>query len=471
MKTISRKLLADSMLMADMLVIVMSCMTSFYFYLLVLMRADTPHGSYLAVGCCAALIYGLLASGLDSYRQDRLADIGHTMLQSLKALLLMFVLCLLIAFVTKTSGDWSRGWAIAWLISAASCLIALRLALLVTIGRWHRKGYWHDRIIIVGSPRQRERVTQEIGAERDRDIEIVGSFDDRRLLQEPMPASPGASGDLEDLIALTRSQQINCIVLAMSWSDEERILRLNEKLSVLPIDIHIAFPTRSLHQEFLGFTNMYGMSFIRIGNRPLTDRQVLIKRIEDLVLGSLAMLVAAPVMLFVALLIRLDSPGPILFRQPRHGFNDTIFTIYKFRTMHVELGDPKGAKSTLRNDPRVTRIGKILRRWSIDELPQLLNVLTGDMSLVGPRAHPVEMYAEGTNYRVIAENYAARHRVKPGITGWAQVKGNRGLVDTVEKARERIDLDMEYISNWSLKLDAYILLLTAGVLLTGEEAY
>jgi exopolysaccharide biosynthesis polyprenyl glycosylphosphotransferase len=203
----------------------------------------------------------------------------------------------------------------------------------------------------------------------------------------------------------------------------------------------------------------------------LTDRQVLMKRIEDLVLASLMIVAVSPVMLLAAAAIRLGSRGPILFRQPRHGFNDTIINVYKFRTMYVERADPSGVARTLRNDPRVTRVGRFLRRWSVDELPQLFNVLKGDMSIVGPRPHPIGMLAAASDYREVVSNYAARHRVKPGITGWAQVAGYRGEADTVEKAQRRVEFDLEYIARWSLLFDLRILLLTAVAMISGKEAY
>jgi exopolysaccharide biosynthesis polyprenyl glycosylphosphotransferase len=240
---------------------------------------------------------------------------------------------------------------------------------------------------------------------------------------------------------------------------------------VLPVDINVAFATRELHKRFTGAMGAYGVPLMQIGRRPLTDRQVLMKRIEDLVLASLITLALSPIMLLAALAVRLESRGPIFFRQPRHGFNDTIINVYKFRTMYVDRGDASGRKATVKDDPRVTRIGRYLRRWSVDELPQLFNVLWGDMSIVGPRPHPIGMLAASADYRDVVSNYAARHRVKPGITGWAQVAGYRGNADTVEKAQRRVEFDLEYIARWSLLFDLRILMLTAVAMISGKEAY
>ncbi len=214
-----------------------------------------------------------------------------------------------------------------------------------------------------------------------------------------------------------------------------------------------------------------GVHLMQMGSRPLTERQILAKRMEDLTLGALITLAVAPVLLLIALLIRLESPGPVFFRQKRHGFNDTLFEIFKFRTMYVEQGDASGRERTVRGDPRVTPLGRFLRRWSLDELPQLLNVLKGDMSLIGPRPHPVGMLAEKDDYRDVVQNYAARHRVKPGITGWAQVNGYRGAAETKEVARLRVEHDLEYIDRWSLLFDFRILVMTAVSVAAGTEAY
>jgi lipopolysaccharide/colanic/teichoic acid biosynthesis glycosyltransferase len=176
-------------------------------------------------------------------------------------------------------------------------------------------------------------------------------------------------------------------------------------------------------------------------------------------------------MILVAAVIRLQSPGPVFFRQLRSGYNGTTFNILKFRTMYVEQCDISGTNATRPNDSRVTPIGRFLRRWSLDELPQLFNVLKGEMSFVGPRPHPLHMLAKDIAYRDAVDNYAARHRMKPGITGLAQVRGNRGYVDNLDKAIQRIEFDTEYINNWSPMFDLYIILLTVKSVLTMKEAY
>jgi exopolysaccharide biosynthesis polyprenyl glycosylphosphotransferase len=194
--------------------------------------------------------------------------------------------------------------------------------------------------------------------------------------------------------------------------------------------------------------------------RPLTDAQFVIKEAFNRIVASLLLLLCLPTLLLVALCIRLDSPGPVVFRQERTGYNDRRFLIFKFRTMHAHMADPLADQQTTRADPRITRVGKVLRKLSIDELPQLLNVIIGDMALVGPRPHAPNTKAGGIIFDDVLEEYAQRHRVKPGITGWAQVNGWRGETQVPEQVRRRVEHDLYYIDHWSVWLDIRIIVLT-----------
>jgi len=204
---------------------------------------------------------------------------------------------------------------------------------------------------------------------------------------------------------------------------------------------------------------------------PLASMERLTKRIFDLVGASALFVVSLPAFALVALLIRLDSPGPVFFRQRRRGLHNEFFEMIKFRSMHVAMCDPLAHRLTSRHDPRVTRVGGFLRRWSLDELPQLLNVIQGTMSLVGPRPHPLRAKAGEHLYEEVVPNFALRYRVKPGITGWAQVNGLRGNTDSEGKLVRRFEYDMQYILHWSLWLDVKILLQTPLVIVLGENAY
>ena len=214
------------------------------------------------------------------------------------------------------------------------------------------------------------------------------------------------------------------------------------------------------------------MPFLDVADKPIADWDVVAKWLVDHVLGSLILLLAAPVMALVALAIKLDSKGPVLFKQKRYGFNNELIEVYKFRSMYTDKSDAHAVKLVTRGDPRVTRVGRIIRKTSLDELPQLFNVVfKGDLSLVGPRPHAVQAKAADHLYNEVVDSYFARHRVKPGITGWAQINGWRGETDTEEKIQHRVEHDLYYIENWSVLLDLYIILLTPFRLFSTEHAY
>jgi exopolysaccharide biosynthesis polyprenyl glycosylphosphotransferase len=217
--------------------------------------------------------------------------------------------------------------------------------------------------------------------------------------------------------------------------------------------------------------NLSGLSMLRLFDRPITGGDYILKRLEDLFISVIGLLLTGPFMLLIAAAIRLETPGPAFFRQARQGFNNELIEIWKFRTMHHDKRDADCDVQTTAHDSRITRIGHFLRRTSLDELPQLINVLLGNMSIVGPRPHALGTKAEGELFVKVVQRYAARHRVKPGITGWAQVSGWRGETDTVEKIRKRVECDLFYIENWSLWFDLWIMVKTLPLMIWDDRAY
>jgi Undecaprenyl-phosphate glucose phosphotransferase len=262
--------------------------------------------------------------------------------------------------------------------------------------------------------------------------------------------------DLKRAIESARVLEPESVFVIAPWSDIATIDRCVEELLTVPVEIHLG-PERILDRfDKVRISKFGSMATLQLTRAPLSAFEVLQKRIFDVIVAGAALTVLAPVLALIAVLIQLDSPGPVFFRQRRYGFNQQMFRIIKFRTMNT-LDDGDIVRQACRNDRRITRIGRWLRRWNIDELPQLINVLRGDMSLVGPRPHALSHDRE---YEQRIALYARRHNVKPGITGWAQVNGLRGEIDTEEKLQERIDCDLYYIDNWSLLFDLKILLYT-----------
>lgn len=351
----------------------------------------------------------------------------------------------------------------------ATALILLRLPVVAFV-RWCREGRITERrAVVVGGGGNAERLIRGLEAQPDSDIRIVALFDDRGDDRSPpLVAGCRKLGAVAELVAFARIAAIDLVIVTLPLSAEARILSLLRALWVLPVDIRLSayssdyvFPRRGGEAGLIGLLD-----------NPLRGAGRWTKRGLD-ILGAAALLIAvSPIMLATALAIRFDSPGPILFRQARHGFNHRPVDVLKFRSMRAETCDPQARSIVVRGDPRVTRVGRFIRRTSIDELPQLFNVLRGDMSLVGPRPHAVnamssrhEMFAE------IVEGYSGRHKVPPGITGWAQINGWRGEIDTPEALRQRFEHDLHYIENRSLSLDLYILARTPFALLDTRRAY
>ena len=244
------------------------------------------------------------------------------------------------------------------------------------------------------------------------------------------------------------------------------------KLWVLPVDIRLAAHTSTLRFRPRAYSYIGNVPVLDIYDRPIADWNFVLKGLFDRVVGGLLLIALSPVMALTALAVKLDSKGPAFFRQKRYGFNNELIEVYKFRSMYTDMADASAAKLVTKDDPRVTRVGRFIRKTSLDELPQLINVVfKGNLSLVGPRPHAVHAKAQNRLYDEVVDGYFARHRVKPGITGWAQVNGWRGETDTQEKIQRRVEHDLYYIENWSVFFDLYILAKTPISLLKTENAY
>ncbi len=339
--------------------------------------------------------------------------------------------------------------------------------------RWTREGRLTRRTAIVGGGAVGEALACALAAERDSDVQVVGLFDDRGD-ERSRGALAGVRklGTVDDLVEFARRTRIDLVIFSLPISAEDRILQMLKKLWVLPVDIRLSAHSNKLHFRPRSYSYLGSVPVLDVFDRPITDWDVVMKWLFDKVVGSLALLVAAPVMALTAMAIKLDSRGPVLFKQKRYGFNNELIEVYKFRSMYVDQSDASADKLVTKGDPRVTRVGRFIRKTSLDELPQLFNVVfVGNLSLVGPRPHAVNAKAEEQRYDEAVDGYFARHRVKPGITGWAQINGWRGETDTQDKIQKRVEHDLYYIENWSVLFDLYILSKTPIALLKSENAY
>ena len=276
-------------------------------------------------------------------------------------------------------------------------------------------------------------------------------------------------GDTKALLDHRIMPYVDRVVITVPPHAQGRVRQLIEKLKVLPNEISLFLDFEGEADPTAALTRLAEAPLARVSGAGQEDGRVMAKRLQDMALGVLALVLAAPVMALVALAVRLDSPGPILFRQRRHGFNNEEIVVWKFRSMRHESADPTASRQVIADDDRITRVGRFIRKFSLDELPQLFNVLKGEMSLVGPRPHAIGMKTGEVESAKLVAEYAWRHRMKPGVTGWAAVKGSRGPVHTPEDVRRRVELDVEYIERQSLWLDLYILLMTLPCLMFGDQ--
>ncbi len=369
--------------------------------------------------------------------------------------------CLLLAagFLTRESGAIPRGWVAMWLIVAFTAEVGARLLLARLFRLMIERGLLAERIAIIGTGPGTDQLLRHLRQPSGCGVHVVGVFGD----------VAGCGGrPLTDLLDMGRQGQVDRVVLTMPGLDEARLLNLLLQLKALDVEVAHCPAMLGLAGAAARLGNVGGAPAMVLASRPIDHWGLVAKAAGDWLAAMAGLLLLSPLLLAIAAAIRLDSQGPVFFRQRRHGCNGQEFDIWKFRTMHWE-SSPRAAGQTARRDRRVTRIGGFLRRASLDELPQLLNVLNGTMSLVGPRPHPVGMRTEQKLGEEIVAEYLHRQRVKPGITGWAQVNGHRGATDTAEQVHRRIVHDLYYIENWSLLLDLRILLITPYKLLFDRQ--
>jgi putative colanic acid biosynthesis UDP-glucose lipid carrier transferase len=361
-------------------------------------------------------------------------------------------------YLLNLARDAAGMWMLACYAPALVGVVALRAAIYRCLGRLYSAGRLARGVAIVGSRNAARRLVARLAPRLGTDATLVGVFE----------IDGGDPDLLDELVKFCSNGQIDEIFVALERREVELLDAIVPRLRSFAVNVRLVPELPDTPLPYRAAGEFCGMPTISMVEHPLTDTQAATKRALDITLTALALVLLAPLLAMIALAIRLDSPGPALFRQERWGFNARRITVLKFRTMYERAGADKNVAQAQREDPRVTRVGRLLRRTSLDELPQLINVLWGDMSLVGPRPHAV---AHNEYYASCIDNYLARHRLKPGITGLAQINGCRGGTDTIEKMQRRVEYDMVYIENCSLWLDLKILYLTLFVGFTHPNAY
>ncbi|MEM6972809.1 MAG: undecaprenyl-phosphate glucose phosphotransferase [Pseudomonadota bacterium] len=411
----------------------------------------------------------VLLSRADMYEIDALMRPVSRSDYLIVAVVTAFLLFLTMVVSLKVQDIYPLEWLIAFVSSAIVTLILIRMVGARVLKWLGRVGLVGRRLVVLGTGRQAEQFLRRITTIRPYFTQVAGLFASTSPTDLTEVEGHRVLGGFKDMLCYVREERVDDVVIALPWSEEQLVGDTLEELRELPINVAIS---TDLVGYRLAFRPVMGaasqLPVFEVVQRPISGWSFLLKTLEDYVLTALILILLSPMLILVALAIKLDSPGPILFRQNRLGFNNKEFQIYKFRSMyHKEIPESVTQQAT-KGDPRVTRIGRLIRRTSIDELPQLLNVLEGTMSLVGPRPHAVD---HNEDYGRRIRGYFARHKVKPGITGWAQVNGLRGETDHLDKMEARVQHDVFYAENWSLLFDLRILAQTLFVVLFQKNAY
>jgi Undecaprenyl-phosphate glucose phosphotransferase len=422
-----------------------------------------------AVVFCA-FMFNIAASKTQLYAHDTLMRYGGRFDDLLLAGMVAVLLFLSVTISLGALEEYEMRWVLsfaggAFLVQATArltgCWVLRRMAARRMIGR---------TMAVLGVGEQTARFLRRLDAAKPFFTDIVGVFD-------PDPAGVGprlfhgrpVHVGVDALLAAAREQRIDDIVVTMPWNADRQVSQLVEQLKELPVNVYLSTDLVGYELAFSPVTGDFAdLPVFEVVQRPISGWSSLLKTLEDYVLAGAALIVISPILLAIAAAIKLDSPGPVFFKQRRLGFNNQEFQIYKFRSMYHREIPEHVVRQASKDDPRITRVGRIIRKTSLDELPQLFNVLNGTMSLVGPRPHAISHNAE---YGRQIRGYFARHKVKPGITGWAQVNGLRGETETLDKMEARIRYDVYYADNWSLFFDIRILVQTVLVVLFQKTAY
>jgi Undecaprenyl-phosphate glucose phosphotransferase len=443
-------------------------------YLGYVVRIDGFHWEFVTAIFGMAATAVICFQAVDIYVMEVFRGQLRQLTRMISAWAFVFLLFISASFFAKLGDEVSRLWLSAFFVVGLGALIAERLLLRAMVRSWARQGRLDRRTIVVGSDHAGETLVEALKHQDDTDIDILGVFDDRNddRARETCAGSPKL-GKVDDIVEFARRTRIDLVLFALPISAETRILEMLKKLWVLPVDIRLSAHTNKLRFRPRSYSYLGKVPTLDVFEAPITDWDLVMKWLFDHFVGALVLLLALPLMALISLAIRLDSPGPVLFRQKRFGFNNERIDVFKFRSLYHDHADPLATQVVTRNDSRVTRVGRFIRKTSLDELPQLFNVVfKSNLSLVGPRPHAVQGKLQSRLFDEAVDGYFARHRVKPGITGWAQINGWRGEVDSEEKIQKRVEFDLYYIENWSVLFDLFIVLKTPLALMTkNENAY
>ena len=430
-------------------------------YLAAMLWHDEPMGRVDLTLCF--LVVALTWPGINRFG-DRLSNAAVGILSSWLSLLAILAA---FAYGTRTLSDFNHEVLLLWAVATPVLhLIAVRMGFL-TLRRSAMVPENRRRAVVIGAGPLAVKVARSVGGNAVRGIDVMGFFDDRND-ERLHPQTQGKRlGPLREAAPYIREHGVKDVFITLPLGSQPRIIELLQDLQGTTASIYFVPDVFGISIIQGRLQELGGIPVVGLTETPFTGTNRLIKRMSDIVLALLILVLISPVLLLVAIGVKLSSPGPVIFKQRRNGLNGEEIIVYKFRSMRA-MDNGAVVKQATKGDPRITPFGAFIRRTSLDELPQFINVLQGQMSIVGPRPHAV---AHNEMYRELIKAYMVRHKVKPGITGWAQVNGHRGETDTIEKMQARVEYDLEYLRNWSLGLDLVIILRTIKTVFYDKNAY
>lgn len=436
-------------------------------FLIVHFRGEHLTDTYLVVGLIASIGFVFSAESQLLYRSWRIGEFSRIVSYTFLCWVAGVFSVVVFLFFSKTSTDISRVIIGMWILVNCITLAGWRLLFYVFLFKRRRAGFYTKRVAIFGLTSSGELLAEQLINKPETGFTLVGFYDDRGDARTTMKHYEHLLGNINKGIELAQAGEIDVIYIALPLAAQQRIESVLRALGDTTVDVFLVpdFFTFNLINSRL--SNVGSIQTISVYESPMTGPASLLKRLEDVIGATLILSVIAVPMLVIAALIKRDSPGPVLFKQLRYGLDGRPINVWKFRSMS-SMDNGNVVQQAVQGDTRITKLGSFLRRTSLDELPQFINVLSGSMSLVGPRPHAV---AHNEEYRKLVDFYMLRHKVKPGITGWAQINGWRGETDTLNKMEKRIEFDLEYIRNWSISFDMKIIVLTVFKGFIHKNAY
>ncbi len=465
-KWLSRKVLADLTLLYDMSAIIASAWASSYLYLINYLGAHFDSKGYFLIVTIVAALFYMIARQRGQYDQQMDFRFTSQLATLIYVCVITIALAFAVVFFLKIQTEFSRAWVLLWMGIFFATLSVGRALMSRYVDVLMRNGMLTRSVLLVGSGNQ-FGVAKSMLGEGANHFNLVNSleltaqdacspFDCTRLTEQ-----------LDPFIKEAQEKHVDGVVIALPSSMGLELEKIMQQVQMLPVDVQVLPDFGGANITARCIQKIGDASVITTVSKPITEWGAFLKRIEDYVIGSICLVLALPAMAVIAVAIKLDSKGPVFFRQRRHGYNHRVIEVLKFRSMRVQE-DGETVRQATKNDSRITRVGAFLRRTSLDELPQFWNVIRGEMSVVGPRPHAI---AHNTYYGKLIEKYANRHRVKPGITGWAQVHGFRGETRDPDMMAQRVGYDLDYIENWSIWLDLKIFIMTPLFGLFRRSAY